>query len=214
MKKRWFCLFCLLLLSAAAFVAGGGHEHVFLLETETAPTCLAQGAKVYRCACGETKTETIDALGHDFSSAWTVDREPTCDTPGLKTRHCTRCDAVTDLLTIKTTNHDFTITYVEPTCTQSGFRHLVCSICGKEMSDTYLSPLGHDPGLWTVEREAACETDGLRSRSCSRCGVKLETVPIQKTGHAFRDTTVAPTCTEQGYVLHTCRAFGAQTKDH
>lgn len=215
MKKGWLRLtLCLLLLLAAAVAAKGGHSHVFVLETETTPTCLAQGAKVYRCTCGETKTETIDALGHDFSTAWTVDREPTCDTPGLKTRHCARCDAVTDLLTIKTTNHTFTVTNVAPTCTQAGFRHLVCTICGREMSDTYVDPLGHDPGLWVVDREAACETDGLRSRSCSRCGLKLETVPIKQTGHTFRDTTVAPTCTDQGYVLHTCRSCGAETRDH
>ena len=90
MKKSGFCLLMCLLLSVVIFAAGGAHTHAFVLETETAATCTAQGAKVYRCSCGETKTEVLPALGHDFALTWTVDREPTCDTPGLKTRHCSR----------------------------------------------------------------------------------------------------------------------------
>ena len=215
MKRVIFCLvLCLLLLPAAVFAIDTPHEHVFNLEAETPATCIAQGAKVYRCSCGETKTEVIPALGHDYEKTWTVDREPTCDTPGLKTRHCTRCDAVTDLLQIKPTNHDFIITTIEPTCTTAGSRHLVCAICGKEMDDSFVPALGHAPGLWVVEREAGCETDGLRSRSCTRCGVKLESLPISKTGHVYADQTIAPTCTEQGYTLHTCRACGETKKDH
>ena len=214
MKKSGFCLLMCLLLSVVIFAAGGAHTHAFVLETETAATCTAQGAKVYRCSCGETKTEVLPALGHDFSLTWTVDREPTCDTPGLKTRHCSRCDAVTDLLSIKQTNHTFEITTIEPTCTQAGSRHLVCMICGKEMDDNFVPALGHEAGLWVIDREATCETDGLRSRSCTRCGEKLETLPIAKTGHAFLDSTVAPTCTEQGYTLHTCRICGATKQDH
>lgn len=206
-------LFFLLLLPLAAAAADDGHTHSFSLVTETPATCTAQGAKVWRCGCGTVKTEVLEALGHDFATAWTVDREPTCYTEGLKTRHCTRCDAVTDLLTIKTTNHSFTYTQVEPTCTSSGYRHRVCDICGDTMDDQYVSPLGHEAGLWVVEQAATCETAGLRSRSCTRCGVKMETLPIEKTGHTFADTVVPPTCTAQGYTLHTCRSCGAQKQD-
>lgn len=206
-------LFFLLLLPLAAAAADDGHTHSFSLVTETPATCTAQGAKVWRCGCGTVKTEVLDALGHDYATTWTVDREPTCYTEGLKTRHCTRCDAVTDLLTIKTTNHSFTYTQVEPTCTASGYRHRVCDICGDTMDDQYVSPLGHEAGLWVVEQAATCETAGLRSRSCTRCGVKMETLPIEKTGHTFADTVVPPTCTAQGYTLHTCRSCGAQKQD-
>lgn len=202
-----------LLLPLAAAAADDGHTHSFSLVTETPATCTAQGAKVWRCGCGTVKTEVLDALGHDYATTWTVDREPTCYTEGLKTRHCTRCDAVTDLLTIKTTNHSFTYTQVEPTCTSSGYRHRVCDICGDTMDDQYVSPLGHEAGLWVVEQAATCETAGLRSRSCTRCGVKMETLPIEKTGHTFADTVVPPTCTEQGHTLHTCRSCGAQKQD-
>ena len=213
-RRLLLLLLLLLFVLPGVAAAQSAHEHNFVLETETPATCTEDGARVSRCACGESKTEILPALGHAYSSTWTVDREPTCHEPGQKSRHCQRCEAVTDLLTIKKTNHTFTITTVEPTCTTPGYRHLVCTICGDEMTDSIVPALGHDPDLWVIEREAGCETEGLRSRSCKRCGEKLESLPIAKTGHAYLDTVVAPTCTEQGYTLHVCRVCGAETKDH
>ncbi|MBQ4366159.1 MAG: hypothetical protein II804_07845 [Clostridia bacterium] len=215
MKRAGACLIWLLLVCALPGFAAAQdtHEHQFVIETETPASCLEEGARVSRCACGETKTEVLPALGHDFALTWTVDREPTCHQTGLKSRHCTRCDAVTDLLSIRQTNHDFTVVTVEPTCTTPGCRHLTCKICGDEMTDNVTPALGHDPGLWVVEREAGCETEGLRSRSCKRCGEPMESLPIAPTGHAWRDTVTPPTCTEQGYTLHVCRACGAEKKD-
>lgn len=216
MKRTGFCFVLLLLLFMLPATAAAQeiHEHVFVTETETPATCLEQGARVSRCTCGETKTEILPAIGHDFSKQWTVDREPSCHVPGLKSRHCSRCDAVTDMLSIKTTNHTFVITTVEPTCTTQGYRHLVCSICGDEMIDQIASALGHDPGLWEIKIEANCVKEGLRTRYCKRCGEQMETLPIKKTEHAFLESVVAPTCTEPGYTLHVCRVCGAEKKDH
>lgn len=43
------------------------HTHSWDGGTVTAqPTCTAAGTKTYRCSCGETKTESISALGHDM----------------------------------------------------------------------------------------------------------------------------------------------------
>ena len=57
----------------------------------TPPSCTTKGVKTYSCECGETKTEEVDALGHDL-----VDDEaiaPTCTTAGKEAgKHCTRCD--------------------------------------------------------------------------------------------------------------------------
>ena len=61
------------------------------------PTCTEDGTKIYTCeSCGNTKEETLPALGHDFSEEWTVDKEPTFAEEGSESRHCTRCDEVTD----------------------------------------------------------------------------------------------------------------------
>ena len=65
------------------------------------PTCTEDGTKIYTCeSCGNTKEETLPALGHDFSEEWTVDKEPTFAEEGSESRHCTRCDEVTDVKAI------------------------------------------------------------------------------------------------------------------
>ena len=64
------------------------HTHTWDAGTVTTPaSCTAAGVKTYSCDCGQTKTETIPALGHDWSE-WVVD-----EATGTKTRTCSRCDA-------------------------------------------------------------------------------------------------------------------------
>ena len=75
-------------------------------------TCTEKGytGDTYCKVCGE-KVETgqdIDALGHSFAAEFTVDVAPTCATAGSKSRHCTRCDEVTDVTPIdKLTTHSY-----------------------------------------------------------------------------------------------------------
>ncbi len=59
------------------------------------PTCTEEGVKTYTCSNGETRTETIPALGHDFGewSNWTTTIEVAYNHDGEKehTRTCRRC---------------------------------------------------------------------------------------------------------------------------
>ena len=65
------------------------------------PTCTEEGLKAYECEnCGETKQETLPALGHDYSKDWTIDKEATYYEDGSKSRHCSRCDDITDVTVI------------------------------------------------------------------------------------------------------------------
>ena len=57
----------------------------------TKPTCTETGIKTYTCSCGETRTETIPALGHKWSE-WVIQNEPTPTSVGLKYRTCDNCD--------------------------------------------------------------------------------------------------------------------------
>lgn len=60
-------------------------------EITTAATCTTTGVKTFTCTvCGETKTQEIEALGHDFHGDEIV--EPaTCVKTGKKLVGCTRC---------------------------------------------------------------------------------------------------------------------------
>ena len=70
--------------------------HDWQAGTSTAPTCTAPGKTAYTCSkCGETKTETVPALGHDWKVVRTVPTE--YDENGAQTQagytlyECTRC---------------------------------------------------------------------------------------------------------------------------
>ena len=75
-------------------------------------TCTNEGYTGDTCCtvCGKVITagKDIDALGHSFAAEFTVDVAPTCAVAGSKSRHCTRCEEVTDVTVIdKLTTHNY-----------------------------------------------------------------------------------------------------------
>ena len=89
------CRRCNITLDAGE-IPPGEHNYVY-----TAPphSCTEGGYAIYKCdRCGKSYTgEWVAALGHDFEDEFTYDFAPTDSAPGQKSRHCTRCDAVTDV---------------------------------------------------------------------------------------------------------------------
>jgi hypothetical protein len=75
-----------------------------VIDKAVAATCTTSGlTEGKHCSvCGEilVAQQTIAALGHDFADEWTVDVEPTAEREGQKSRHCSRCDEVTDIIVI------------------------------------------------------------------------------------------------------------------
>ena len=68
-----------------------GHEHWFIEDGRTEPTCVKPGRIDYHCAyCNYEKRETIPALGHNWSG-WYVVTPPAMEQPGLEERKCKRC---------------------------------------------------------------------------------------------------------------------------
>ena len=70
---------------------GGEHVHDFKLVDSKKAFCAKDGYEDYECACGETKRETIPALGHNLESFRV---EPTCIKVGNEGQRCTRCSYV------------------------------------------------------------------------------------------------------------------------
>ena len=66
------------------------HYHKYELVETIAATCTSEGSKIYRCSCGDTKTEPVAKLDHTYG-AWTVTKEATETETGLKVRKCTVC---------------------------------------------------------------------------------------------------------------------------
>ena len=106
----------------------------------TPPTCTKTGVKQYTCTiCSETKTEEIAALGHDYSSDWTIDTAAVCETVGSKSHHCTRCDSKIDVTEIpasgKHTWNNGVITK-PATIAEEGVKTYTCTICGVTRTET------------------------------------------------------------------------------
>lgn len=67
-----------------------GHSYEYTVVSE--PDCTNHGTAVYTCSCGDTYTEIIPALGHDWGE-WFVVIEATAAENGLRKRLCLRCAA-------------------------------------------------------------------------------------------------------------------------
>ena len=64
-------------------------------------TCTTDGEKTYSCSnCGETRTEEISALGHNWNETYTIDSKASASAEGSKSIHCSRCDERKDEIAI------------------------------------------------------------------------------------------------------------------
>lgn len=152
-------------------------------EITTAATCTTTGVKTFTCTvCGETKTQEIEALGHDFHGEETIEAA-TCVKTGTKLVQCTRCDELEETeLPIDenahkwgeaahiegTETHKFTCEY-DPThtkienCTYDGG---LCSVCLAEKpatEDKFTIVESIAAGENTVEKDGALYVkDGSR----------------------------------------------------
>lgn len=100
------------------------------------------------------------------------------------------------------------VTIKEPTCTEVGLKHKVCSVCGETTADEEIKAAGHK---WaeteTIDLEPTCTEAGSKSIHCTVCDEKKadSITAIDALGHDEKITEVFPTCTKGGYKLTTCK---------
>lgn len=129
-------------------------EHTYNAgEITTAATCTATGVKTFTCTvCGETKTEEIEALGHDYS-IFVEEVAATCKETGVKVMKCSRCDGKDyQEIALDPNAHDWNKTGTDNgdgthtvTCKNDGthtnivehsYVDEVCSVCGAKKPAT------------------------------------------------------------------------------
>jgi hypothetical protein len=168
-------------------------------------TCTEDGVTLYTCTdqnCGETRTETIPALGHTVVMDEAV--PATCTESGkTEGMHCSVCGEVFAAQG-KTAplGHDYQQTAEKAaTCTEDGSKTYSCSRCDDAYTEN-VPALGHD---YTTEVIApTCTEQGYTLYTCSRCDDSHKDNYQNALGHAYTKEVIAPTCTEQGYTLNTC----------
>ena len=167
-----------------------------------APTEDDEGNNTYRCkVCGETKTETIEKLEHTHNyDGWEYD----------ETQHWKECSKDGEKSEINEhTYGDWKIT-TAPTCTQSGLRERVCTICGRKYIED-VTAKGHKEVIDKAV-EPTCDKQGkTEGKHCSVCGTIIVAQQDVKTlDHTYDDGVITKEATEfeYGKKRYTCTVCG------
>lgn len=190
--------------------ANGQHEWVETSRTE--PKCTSDGKIFYACAnCTMTKTDTIDAPGHDYALVEAGSKAPTCTEAGYNVYMCQVCNA-SKQENVPATGHTIDesnyIIIEQPNCEDAGKAVSVCTVCSAEFEVT-LDALGHN--YQNIETDLTSENKPghvLVTPTCSVCGSTTQATMEHREwieGYYTREESVlAPTCSVDGYDKDTC----------
>lgn len=170
-------------------------RHMWGEGVETKPaSCTEIGEKTYSCnLCGETYTEEIAMLAHEFTGNFVV-------AEGGHSRTCADCGAVDggNILPHNLTEDEER--RVPATCHSDGEITLICDECGAETKQIITERPDHLPGVWQ-------QTEGGHNRHCENdgCGYVSAT-----EAHNMQDGEIIkpPTATEKGEKESICLDCG------
>ncbi len=192
-------------------------EHKFVADAKSkdnkAATCAAPGKKAMVCAyCGVTRTDTVNALGHDYKA--TATDAATCGDDGLITYTCTRCteedEGHTQEVPIPATGqHTWKQTSVVPaTCVADGHYVYTCTVCEAEDTSKTIAmdPNAHQWGTPTHSvkdgkhvHTYTCEVDGCTGTPAAGDAAASAATKVEACSMVADNSTYkAPTCTEKG----------------
>lgn len=173
MKKVIICIASIILLCGIGLGFYKFHPHKYNMVDSKEPTCTEQGSKTYKCWCGNSYTDSIGPMGHDYEETIT---EPTCIEKGLKTYSCKKCgDVYTE--EIEETGHNYQEEITEPSCVEGGLKTYTCINCGDIYTET-IDKLGHDysegNAIEVVVREGKVTYVGKENKEVDKDGKLLE----------------------------------------
>ena len=140
--------------------------HNYTYKTTKEPTCTEKGTKQGTCnTCGRVITESIPALGHNFSSTFNgYDNNN-------HWKKCSRCSATTG-----------TAAHTKSWVTTDGTNHWQkCSSCG------WTGTKSAHSYTYTTTKAATCTATGTQQGKCNTCG-KIITKSIPALGHKYSST--------------------------
>lgn len=206
MKKTVYAIFAMCLLLALS-ACQKPCEHTYTEAITAQASCVQIGTKTFTCSqCGDSYTEEIAMLAHNFGKA-TVTKKATCTETGEKSATCTICDKTEVVETIDLAEHKYTSEVTTAaTCTAEGVKTYTCSVCSD--SFTMSIPKASHSYSSKVTTAATCTAEGVKTYTCSRCSDSY-TEKISAKGHNYSSkTTTAATCTSSGTKKYTCSDCG------
>ncbi len=183
MKKRKILLVIALVLASALLLVCCGEkepekcEHTYEEAITTEASCTVAGLKTFTCSqCGDSYTEEIAALGHNYVKGVAV--PPTCEEDGYTPYACACGDNYKEDI-VPADGHLYQTVVVAPTCTEGGYTMYTC-LCGHTYSDSETPASGEHTyavgiAALTEEEKAAYPTAvGIRAECCTKCGLRRE----------------------------------------
>ena len=173
-------------------------------------TCTEKGTMLMHCKRDASHTMTYDygGTGHVWDEG-VITTPPTYDEYGEKTLNCKNCDA-TKTEKVLPTKYTFTVTVVQPTCTEDGY---TMHKCNEDDSFSYKDNIVHSTGHHAEMRviEPTCKEEGRTEIYCTVCGevsTVLSTTP--KKDHTWDNgvVTTEPTTEHEGVKTYTCTGCG------
>ena len=151
-----------------------------------------------------TLTYKVKITEHDFDSEYTIDKEATCTADGSKSRHCSRCDATTDVMVLERFEHNYSEEWTvdkEATCTGKGTKSHHCTRCESKTDVTVIPATGHI--YETVLSKATTSNNGTSKQVCSVCGdvkstttiYKISSVTLSTSAYTYDGKTKSPSVT-------------------
>ncbi|MBO5857504.1 MAG: hypothetical protein J6Q87_04580, partial [Clostridia bacterium] len=128
--KTYTCANCSTTMTETIKATG----HSFSVSTVTKqPTCTESGVKRGTCTvCNKTTEEKIIALGHDFSGDYVIDKNPTYDTTGEKSKHCNRCGVRGEIVIIPKVERLAAPKILSQESTEKGIKFTWSAVAGVE----------------------------------------------------------------------------------
>ena len=132
-------------------------SHTWVLQSQQAATCTSNGYRSYSCACGQTKSETIYASGHNYSyGSW----EQYSSSQHRRTGSCRNCGATDYDYASHSMSYGAWSNYSD----SQHSRTASCRTCGYSTTD--YGNHSYTTGSWSKYSD----TQHRRSKTCSGCG--------------------------------------------
>ncbi|NLE69390.1 MAG: hypothetical protein GX611_04290 [Clostridiales bacterium] len=159
------------------------------------PTCTEKGQKLFTCKNDptHTRTEDIDALGHEYEPGKII-KAATCLEEGQQEFVCKHDPDHTEIRPIKPTGHDWGEwkPVKAATCTEKGMEERVCKNDPTHKETREIPMLAHKEGEWVITKQPdpAKKLDGERVKYCTVGGevLKTEVIPYSTTTYFPNNT--------------------------
>ena len=132
-------------------------SHTWVLQSQQPASCTANGYAYYSCACGQTKSETIYASGHNYNYGNWMQYS---SSQHQRSKYCMNCGSSDYEYGAHSLSYG---SWSRSSSTQHS-RSVSCGVCGYSTTET--GSHSYSYGSWSRYDE----TQHRRTKSCSACG--------------------------------------------